>query len=191
MSHRNQPPTDALLLEAVELRIGGCRWEVVAEKVKRSINTVRRWPLRYPERWQEAIERAEQRLTVDSNAESVVVLRNMLRADDIKMRWQAAKTLVGMRVELGKLALRFLTFRTSAGLTNEKPNEDPDFQFFRFLRQHSDEELQQVLDAVEASEARDRPGHAAANGCELHEMTCGSDTPAHDQPGHAPASETP
>ena len=90
MSRSNQPPSDKLLFEAVELRIAGLKWEIVAEKLNRAFDTIRKWPMRYPDRWQAAIERAEQRLTIDSNAESVVVLRNMLRDDDIRMRWHAA-----------------------------------------------------------------------------------------------------
>ena len=150
MSRFNQPPSDKLLLEAVELRIGGFRWEIVAERLKRAFNTVRKWPMRYPERWEKAIERAEQRLTVDSNAESVVVLRNMLRADDIKMRWHAAKTLVGLRVDLGKLGLRIVVTRAASGQI-AGAETDQEYQYYRFLQQHSDEELAQLADVVRCS----------------------------------------
>jgi hypothetical protein len=147
MAHANQPPSDDLLQAAVEWRIGGLKWEAVAEKVRRAASTVRRWPLRYPERWEAAVERAEKRLTVDSNAESVFVLRNMLRADDPKWRWYAAKTLVGLRIELGKLGLRTLAARTAAGASPD-PALDTDYQTFCLLNRKSDQELADMAQAL-------------------------------------------
>ena len=143
MAHTNQPPSDKLLLEAVELRIGGYKWEAVAEKMHRAFGTIRKWPMRYPERWQAASERAEQRLAVDSNAESVVVLRNMLRTDDIKMRWQAAKTLVTLRLELGKLGLRALA---AAGGKPPGPPVEKTLALLGLLEQFSDDELAQLAE---------------------------------------------
>ena len=192
MSRFNHPPSDKLLLEAVELRIGGLRWEIVAEKLKRAFNTVRKWPMRYPERWEAAIERAEQRQTVDSNAESVVVLRNMLRADDIKMRWHAAKTLVGLRIDLGKLGLRILTARAAFGQTPD-PNADEDYRLFRFLRQHSDRELTEIADAVRPSlegySEHGPAGHALKDAeCERASAYV-ADPTEHGQHGPQPTAE--
>ena len=193
MSRFNHPPSDKLLLEAVELRIGGLRWEIVAEKLKRAFNTVRKWPMRYPERWEAAIERAEQRQTVDSNAESVVVLRNMLRADDIKMRWHAAKTLVGLRVDLGKLGLRIVVARAASGQI-ANPNEDREYHLYRFLQQHSDEELAQVADAVRTSQEprsdeHGPSGHARESTECGRDSTCVADTAAHGQHGQKPTAQ--
>jgi hypothetical protein len=194
MSHFNQPPSDKLLLEAVELRIGGFKWEIIAAKLKRSVVTVRHWPMRYPERWEAAVERAEQRLTVDSNAESVVVLRNMLRDEDIKMRWHAAKTLVGLRVDLGKLALRLFAARGASGQT-PNPKEDPEFQMLQFLRTRSDAELEEmaaaIRPAIEQRGAHDHPGHARDVAGFNQDSTCGDAPSAHDQHDTSPTSETP
>lgn len=191
MSSFNSPPSDKLLLEAVELRIGGFKWEIVAEKLKRAFHTVRKWPMRYPERWEAAIERAEKRLTVDSNAESVVVLRNMLRADDIKMRWHAAKTLVGLRIDLGKLGLRILTARAGSGQTSD-PNADEDYRLFRFLRQHSDRELAEIADAVrpslESNSEHGPAGHASEAAVCDRASTCVVNFAEHGQHGPQPTA---
>jgi len=147
--------------------------------------------MRYPERWEAAIERAEKRLTVDSNAESVVVLRNMLRADDIKMRWHAAKTLVGLRIDLGKLGLRILTARMASGQLPD-PNGDEDYRLFCFLRQKSDRELDEIAEAVRPSlgplvlgppgQARESTESDAASGCVAASAALG-------QHGPPPAAE--
>jgi hypothetical protein len=171
MAHPNQPPPDDLLQQAVELRMGGFKWEVVAEKVRRAASTVRRWPLRYPERWEAAVERAERRLAVDSNAESVVVLRNMLRADDLKWRWYAAKTLVGMRIELGKLGLRTLATRAAAGITSQ-PAADSEYQYFRFLQQKSDQELAEFAQALGFPPALGHVGHAGDSSTGEQKSSC-------------------
>jgi len=150
MASRNKPPSDELLQEAAEWRMGGFKWEIVAERIKRPCSTVRKWPARYPERWEAAIERAERRLTVDSNAESVVVLRNMLRVDDLTMRWRAAKTLVELRIELGKLGLRIVAARAAAVPTID-PATDQEYQFFQMLKRQSDEELDRIAAIVDPS----------------------------------------
>ncbi len=194
MPRFNKPPSDDLLQEAVEWRMGGFKWEVVAEKVKRAVNTVRKWPVRYAERWEAAVERAERRLSLDSNAESVLVLRNMLRADDLKMRWQAAKTLVGLRVDLGKLGLRLLATRTAAGLTND-PAADPNYQLYHLLQQRSDLELSHLVESL---------GFTAANGFPVHDpagrardsanggvdATCAAEPAAHGQAGPIPTPKS-
>ena len=192
MPRLNKPPSDNLLQEAVELRIGGHKWEIVAQKVKRAFNTVRKWPVRYAERWEVAVERAERRLSLDSNAESVLVLRNMLRADDLKMRWQAAKTLVGLRVDLGKLGLRILTARAAAGDPID-PAADQDFQLFRFLQQQSDLQLAEVAASLYPSLAPTSHGPAGHAG---DTATCGKDSAcvagaaAHGQQGPDPTSKS-
>src|SRR5438132_12243836 len=106
MSSRNKPPPDDELVLAAELRIGNHTWYAVAEKVHRSAETVRRWPLKYADRWRAAMHHAERRLAVDSEAEAVVALRALLRDKDSKIRWHAAKSLVALRIELGKLDVR-------------------------------------------------------------------------------------
>jgi hypothetical protein len=53
---------------------GGFKWETVARKLRRAVETVRKWPLRYAERWQAAIDRAELRRAVDNDAKMDVCL---------------------------------------------------------------------------------------------------------------------
>lgn len=188
MPRFNKPPSDDLLQEAVELRMGGCKWEVVAEKVKRAFNTVRKWPVRYAERWEAAVERAERRLSLDSNAESVLVLRNMLRADDLKMRWQAAKTLVGLRVDLGKLGLRLLAARAAVGQRSD-PAADQDYQLFRFLQQQSDQHLAEIaasLYPATAPASHGPAGHAGDPARCDKDSACVAGTSGHGQQGPEP-----
>jgi hypothetical protein len=189
MSRLNKPPSDDLLQEAVELRIGGYNWQIVAQKVKRTCDTVRKWPVKYPERWEAAIERAERRLSIDSNAESVVVLRNMLRVDDLEMRWKAAKTLVGLRVDLGKLGLRLMAARSAAGQPAD-PASDRDYQYYRFLPQHSDQELERLVAALHspmpAPIEHDQSGHARGSTTDHRNAACVAEPAAHDQHDRAP-----
>jgi hypothetical protein len=184
MSRSNQPPSDKLLLEAVELRAAGFKWETVAEKLGRAVETVRKWPMRYPDRWQSLIERAEERLTIDSNAESVVVLRNMLRDADVKMRWQAARTLVALRIDLGKLGLRLLAARNAVG-RQTGPAEDPDYQFFRFMQTKSDQELARIAELIRPSQsewaALGLNGQAGGGAEAGPDWTCDPTPPAHDR----------
>ena len=188
MPRFNKPPSDDLLQEAVEWRIGGCKWEIVAQKVKRAFNTVRKWPVRYAERWEAAVERAERRLSLDSNAESVLVLRNMLRADDLKMRWQAAKTLVGLRVDLGKLGLRILAARAAVGQPIN-PAADQDYQLFRFLQQQSDQQLADIatsLYPVPAPTSHGPAGHAGHPARSDNDSACVAGPSSQGQQGPEP-----
>lgn len=138
MSSRNAPPPDDVLLAAVELRIGGCKWEFIAERLHRSAETVRKWPVRYADRWQAAMHRAERRLFVDTQGEAALTLRTLLRDKDSKIRWHAAKSLLGMRLELGKLDLRAGAQTPQAGQINEA-------QVLRkVLMGYSDEQLEQL-----------------------------------------------
>lgn len=107
MKRTGLPPTDEQIYEAVELRMAGFRWESVAERLHRAVDTVRKWPLRYPDRWYAAVQAGELRHAVDSEAESVVILRNLARtSQDDRVRYQAAKAIIDMRLGLGKLSSR-------------------------------------------------------------------------------------
>src|SRR5205823_5367444 len=77
-----KPPSDELLSRAAELRAGGSTWDAVAAKLNRSADTVRRWPALDPDRWQAALRAAERRLVAEAGAESVLVLRTLLRSED-------------------------------------------------------------------------------------------------------------
>jgi hypothetical protein len=100
---RNKPPSDAVLTRAAELRAEGSTWEAVARKLRRSPETVRKWPAAYPDRWRAVLHHAERRLLTDTGAESVLILRTLLRSEDAKIRWHAAKSLLAVRIEFAKL----------------------------------------------------------------------------------------
>jgi hypothetical protein len=103
-------PTPAVLSnlrEAAELRVGGLSWEAVGERLHRSPETCRHWPLTYPEQWQALYRAAEERLINEAGAEAVLVLRQLLRSEDEKVRRDVAKLLAAMRMEL--LALKSKT----------------------------------------------------------------------------------
>ena len=158
MVRSRKPPSDDQLFEAVELRSGGWKWESVAQQLKRSVETVRKWPVRYADRWQAAMSRAEQRLAVDTEAEAVVALRTILRADDIKMRWHAAKTIIGMRIDLGKIDARKVV-HAKAGPTDfdkakiavELLENTPFEEFERLINLECERQAQLSASAQEAS----------------------------------------
>ena len=115
---RKKPPSDAQLVQAAELRIQNNNWEAVGKALRRSASAVRRWPLHYPDRWQTAIHHAERRLAVEGEAESVVALRRLLREGDDTLRWHAAKSLVGLRIELAKIDVRMLALHRDSDSPN-------------------------------------------------------------------------
>lgn len=107
MKPHAKAPTEEQLFEAAEMRAGGFKWETVAGKLHRAVETVRKWPLRYPERWQQAIDRAELRRAMDDDAEMSVVLRILARSSkDDKVRLHAARSINNLRLGLGRLALQ-------------------------------------------------------------------------------------
>ena len=143
----NKPPSDDLLARAAELRAGGLSWEAVAAKIGRAADTVRRWPTQYPDRWQAVLHAAERRLVSEAGAESVLVLRQLLRSDDEKVRRDAARFLVYLRLELAKLDQK-TPAPTSPPLTSDAA------RLVAFLEGHTDEELEQFI----AERERPRPG---------------------------------
>src|SRR5437016_11549286 len=99
MTSAKKPPSDQRLDQAVELRRRGGTWEVVAQRLNCSAETVRKWPLYYPMRWQAAIRRTRAKLADAADGEVTHVLRMLLEDDDCKVRWHAARALVGMRLD--------------------------------------------------------------------------------------------
>src|SRR4051812_48296644 len=115
----NKPPTDDLLVQAAELRAGGAKWEAVAAQLHRAADTVRRWPRQYPDRWDIALRDAERRSVCEAAAESVHVLRTLLRSNDEKVRRDAARSLTDLRLEISKANLDSECDSPAAAFTSE------------------------------------------------------------------------
>lgn len=94
---------DALLIRAAELRASGAGWSVVAQTVGRTVDVVRRWPMRYPDRWAVHLRAAERRQAADAAAEGLHVLRRQLRSDDDKTARDAAAKLLDFKLAADKL----------------------------------------------------------------------------------------
>ncbi len=101
-----KPPSESVLARAAEARAEGGSWDVVGMKVCRSPHTVRKWPLMYPDRWDAAMRAAGRRVIDDAAAESVFILRQLVRTGNDKLRQQAAWRLIYQRLELSKIELR-------------------------------------------------------------------------------------
>ncbi len=136
---RQPIPSDAVLARAAELRAGGSNWEAVAAKLNRSAETVRKWPALHPERWQAALHQAERRLVAEASAESVLILRQLLRSDDEKVRRDAAEFLVELRLTLAKLDDKSHLEHSTNALTSDSA------RFAAYLQGHSDEELDRLV----------------------------------------------
>ncbi|MFL5339301.1 MAG: hypothetical protein ACJ8F7_03960 [Gemmataceae bacterium] len=87
----------ALIAVAAELRAGGIKWETVAEEVRRSVDTVRRWPVLYPAEWGACFRAAEGRLVAEAGAESLFFLRQLLRGKEEKYIFLAGQLLFKAR----------------------------------------------------------------------------------------------
>ena len=144
-----KPPSDDLLARAAELRAGGATWDAVAAKLNRSADTVRKCPALYPDRWQAALHNGERRLVAEAGAESVLVLRTLLRSDDEKVRRDAARFLIYLRLELAKLDQKAGQAPTSPAPTSDAA------RLVAFLEGHSDEQLARL--AANLSPAPPRP----------------------------------
>jgi hypothetical protein len=148
MSHT--PPDDAVLARAAELRASGLSWDTVAARLLCPADAAREWPALYPTAWQAALLAAERRLVAEASAESVLILWQLLRSDDEKVRRDAAKFLVDLRMELAKL---------------DRPAEPPPppptsdtARFVAFLEGHTHEQLAELVAACRRPDAdgRDR-----------------------------------
>lgn len=158
----NKPPPDRLLNLAAELRAGGASWESIAAKLKRVPSTIRRWANKYRDRWFHALLHAERHLVAGAGGESVNVLRLLLRSKDPMVCWHAARCLIGLRVELGKLDART---RSAGPPPESSPEPDP---ILSFLSRCSDDELSAFLESLRRALARKAlpvgPGHGAGPG---------------------------
>ena len=151
-----KPLNDDLLNRTAELRAAGSTWEAVAAKLHRSADAVRKWPRHYADRWKLALREAERRLVCEAAAESVLVLRTLLRSEDVKIARDAAKSLTDLRLDLSKLELASSS-ESAPPLTSEAA------RILAFLDGHADEELARLAANVFSFVAAPKP--AAAEPC--------------------------
>jgi len=145
-----KPPAESVLARAAEMRAAGSNWETVAAKLNRSADTVRKWPSLYPTQWQTALHTAERRLVSEASAESVLILRQLLRSDDEKVRRDAAKFLIDLRLELFKIDQK-------SADDSPPPLTSDAARLVAFLEGHSDEELDRHLAEMRLPARRDDP----------------------------------
>ena len=136
------PPSNAVFARAAELRVGGATWKTVAREVRRAERTVRRWPRYYPDRWFAALLQAERLMTAQADNESLHTLRCLLASKDEKVRWHAAKSLIVRRIERDKIELKTQTREPQRPLTDEAR------ELIYFLEGHSNDQLEEIIDAV-------------------------------------------
>lgn len=96
-----QPSRETLELMATvaELRANGASWQTAAARVERSAETCRNWPRRYPEQWQRLYLAAEDTLLAEAGAESLTMLRKLLRSETERVRLAAAQLLFKLRCQ--------------------------------------------------------------------------------------------
>jgi hypothetical protein len=135
---RYQPPSDDVLARAAEVRAAGAAWQAVGEEVGRAARTVRRWPRLYADRWTAAYIEAERVLAALADSESVLTLRKLLVSRDEKIRWHAAKALIGRRIDRAKIELKSPP-PTQPALSSDAA------RYIAFLDGHSDEELDAII----------------------------------------------
>ena len=132
------PPSEDMLNFVAELRAEGLSWDRVAARIKRNPRTLRKWRNKYADRWKLASAQAERGMAAEAECESVIVLRRLLRSIDEKVRWHAAKSLIALRLDLGKL--------DSKAPQAEAPRQSPELtRLFTFLDGHPDAELQAIV----------------------------------------------
>ena len=96
------PELFRLLLRAAEMRAAGNSWETIAKETGQSLNCVRAWPSDYPDVWQQALYEGQKKIIADAGAEALVALRTSLRSDDEKVKNDAARFLLNLKVEFDK-----------------------------------------------------------------------------------------
>jgi hypothetical protein len=154
-----KPPNDDMLREAAEMRASGAAWEAIGAKLHRAESSVRRWPQAYPDRWNRFAAEAEHAVVVEAVAESVHVLRNLLRSQDEKIRRDAARALAELRIDL-------LRHELDAGSEEIPARSSDTARLLAFLEGQPDDDLARLAvnvfpDAALAEPVSSEPGAAA------------------------------
>lgn len=88
------PRIQTILKLAAELRATGASWEAVSRRLARAASTVRGWTRQFPEVWAQEYTAAVAALGTETSAEARLVLRELLRSDNEKIRFSAAQALL-------------------------------------------------------------------------------------------------
>jgi hypothetical protein len=135
------PPSNDLFARAAELRVAGRTWKTVAAEVRRTEQTVRKWPRKYPDRWLAALLQAERFMTAQADNESIHTLRGLLVSKDEKVRWHAANALIARRVARDKMELKSRQ-ETDQPLSNEA------YHLLVLMDRHTNEELKEIIGSI-------------------------------------------
>ena len=100
---RANKPTDEQIERAAELRAKGSSWEAVAQEMGLPASTLRLWPTKYADCWLASFRRAETDVFTEAVAEAIRALRKQLRSEEPVDVRDAAKQLLGFRVQLQRL----------------------------------------------------------------------------------------
>ena len=79
----------SLLTIAAEMRAVGHSWDAVAAKVQRRPRTCQNWTSRHRSDWEALYHEAQTRRFHETSEEAHTLLKNLMRDDDKKVRYQA------------------------------------------------------------------------------------------------------
>jgi hypothetical protein len=143
-----------LVARAAELRAAGQSWEQVARAVQRGLDTVKKWPSRYADYWNQLLAEA-RRISIESAGdEARAALRVHLRSDKDASSRDAAKQLIHHQATLTK---------------TDPSNPLTDLQrFFDYLEELTDDDLNTLLgayDRVDTVRTSGDSNEAPSEGC--------------------------
>jgi hypothetical protein len=136
-----ETPLREQIERAAELRAAGTSWPTVATTLQQNVNAIRQWPSIYSTEWTAAHQDAEKRQLAEACAESILILRQLLRSDNDKIRCQSARFLLEQRLALTKLQQQ--AHPSTAPFTSEAA------QLVAFLEGHTHEQLAEIVAATE------------------------------------------
>jgi hypothetical protein len=152
MANSPEPALGGLIARAAEMRAEGETWQVVADAIGRSANTVKKWPKQHAKRWNKLFARAEAALLKDASSEAVHTLRKLLRSKVAKVQHDAAQKLLLLREA-----------RSKTGRSRERSGGSavPEVrQLVEFLEGLSDGQFRELFDPPDPDALA--PGHPDA-----------------------------
>lgn len=109
------------MAQAADLRAVGLKWETVAAKLGRRLETVRRWPERYPATWQRLYRAAVRQHIGEAGTQSRTVLQSLVwHSKDDRVRASVGKYLSSLEE---RADVREQQCEAATGLTPEVEQE--------------------------------------------------------------------